>query len=197
MTFNYVKRLMVLTVSLFVFNIAAGEKAAETTSPAVTRQIHKHSVGFGLGQTFLIGDFEKYGDNKITGEAFYSYSASYSFDMLLNFHYSEHEYKDNLVSLMGLSVSIKGKYFDFDSFSPFLMGGLGFYRPRIRIDDEWSEGKNTFGFNVGGGVDLQLNDKVTIGILGHYHNPFDVKQDDMKDVRGSYFKLLMTLMYQF
>lgn len=197
MTFKYVSKLMVfMAVSFFISSTQAQDKSEET-SPALSRQIHKHSVGIGLGQTFLLGDFEDNGDSQITGELFYSYSASYSFDLLLNFHSSTHEHKDNIVKTMGLAASIKGKYYEFDAFAPYLLGGLGFYRPRVQIDDEWSEGKNTFGFNFGGGVDLQLNDKVVVGILAQYHNPFDVKQDEMKDVRGSYAKLLLTAMYQF
>jgi opacity protein-like surface antigen len=163
----------------------------------MSRQINKHSVGIGLGQTFLFSDLEESGDNKITAELFYAYSASYSFDLLLNFHTSSHSYKDEEVSLMGLGASIKGKYFEFDAFAPYILGGLGFYRPRIKKDNEWSEGKNTFGFNLGAGVDLQLNKNVIVGLLAQYHNPFDVKQDDVKDVRGSYAKLLITAMYQF
>ncbi len=58
-----------------------------------------------------------------------------------------------------------------------------------------TEKKTAFGIHLGGGADLRLNDNFTVGILGHFHNPFDVKQDDGMDVEGSYFKLLITLLY--
>ena len=50
---------------------------------------------------------------------------------------------------------------------------------------------------MGAGIDLRLNNKVVVGLLGHYHLPFEVKQDDFENVKGSYFKLLLTAMYQF
>jgi opacity protein-like surface antigen len=173
-------------------------KQAVVASVPTTR---KHSFGIGLGQTFLLGDFSKDGENKITYDFFYGYSASYSFDFLLNFHFSSHDKKTESVDLLGLSMSIKSKVYDFDSFSPYLMGGLGFYRPTAeRIIDGVlieSEGKYSFGFNIGAGADLRLNDKFTIGIMTQFHKPFEVAQDDQKDISGAYLKLLLLGMFHF
>ena len=173
----------------------AVEKATQEVVSSVDRQLHKHSIGIGLGETFLLGDFNSNGDDKITADFLYSYTASYSFDLLLNAHASTHNFKDRRVLLRGLSISIKGRSYEFDSFSPFLLGGLGFYQPQYDNGSQISEQKQTFGFNAGAGVDLRLNDKVIIGVLGQYHNPFEIKQDEMTNVRGSYFKLLLTAMY--
>ena len=165
---------------------------------AADREIHKHAFGFGLGQTFLLGNFEKKGDNKITADLLYSYTASYSFDLLINAHFSHHEYRQKAVWLRGYTMSIKARSYEFDAFSPFLLGGLGFYMPQITdSDSETSDPKYTFGVNLGGGVDLRLNSKVVTGILAQYHYPFEVKQDETENVRGSYFKLLLTAMYLF
>jgi hypothetical protein len=60
-----------------------------------------------------------------------------------------------------------------------------------------SRGKNTFGFNVGTGADLQLNPRYTVGVLLNLHQPFEVQQDNQGDVGGTYMKLLMTLMYKY
>ena len=138
---NIVFKLMVLvTMSFFISNAAfsddsvkkvvekAKAEVKQPTAPAM-REINKHGLGLGLGQTFLFGNFEKRGDNKITADILYSYTASYTFDLLVNAHFSTHEYKDRAVFLRGTAISIKGRSYEFDSFSPFLLGGLGFYMP--------------------------------------------------------------------
>ncbi len=193
--FNHISKLMVLLIMSF-FVLSTNSFAKEETS--VEREIHKHAIGIGLGQTFLLGQFENYGADQITGDFLYSYTASYSFDVLVNIHYSTHEYKEKKVNLTGYVMSIKARSYEFDAFSPFILGGLGFYAPQIedKEDDEKSDMKNTFGFNLGAGMDLRLNDKVIIGIMTQYHKPFEIKQEETDDIRGSYFKLLLTAMYQ-
>ena len=162
---------------------------------------HMHSLGIGLGQTFLSGGFGENGEDRITVDLIYSYSASYSFDLLADVHYSKHKSKNESISLLGTSLSIKSKLYQFDSLAPFILGGLGFYRPQSKRNVNGklvkSEAKMTFGTNVGAGVDLRLNQSYTAGVLAHYHNPFDVKQDEGPEVEGSYFKLLLTLTRSF
>ena len=189
---------------LFITTVASAkensesEKEASKAVSAAKREVHKHAIGFGLGQTFLLGNFEKKGDNKIAADLLYTYTASYSFDLMLNAHYSEHEYKGKAVILRGYTMSIKGRSYEFDAFSPFVLAGLGFYMPQIKNSSgETSEAKYTFGMNAGVGVDLRLNQKVVAGILAQYHLPFEIKQDETENIRGSYFKLLLTMMYLF
>lgn len=178
---------------------------AEPTKPAVTagapRQLQQHGLGLGLGQTFLMGNYGKYGEDKITMDLFYSYAASYSFDLLLNAHMSEHKDDSERMKLMGLTSSIKARLVEFDNFSPYVLGGLGFYAPKAKREingsNEWTDQKLTFGLNFGGGFDLRLNDHYVVGILIHIHSPFTVKQDEGSDLKGYYTKLLITGMYLF
>jgi opacity protein-like surface antigen len=141
-------------------------------SSAASRKINQHGLGIGIGQTFLLGNYQPYGDNKITGDIFYNYTASYSFDFMVNVHASNHEYKNKEIYLRGLSFNIKGRSYEFDNFSPFFLGGLGFYQPVISKDGEESEAKNTFGFSVGAGADLRLNDKFAVGLMIYVSQPF-------------------------
>ncbi|MFT6633112.1 MAG: opacity protein-like surface antigen [Bacteriovoracaceae bacterium] len=203
---NIISKLMVvMAMSFVVSNTSAFAKDAseivKEATKAVTasqREIHKHGIGIGLGQTFLLGNFEKKGDDKIGADFLYTYTASYSFDLMLNAHYSKHEYRGKAVWLRGYTMSIKARSYEYDAFSPFLLGGLGFYMPQIKDSDgKTSEGKYTFGFNIGGGVDLRLNKKIVTGVIAQYHQPFEVKQDETENIRGSYFKLLLTVMYLF
>lgn len=171
------------------------------TSSAAPRRLQQHGLGFGLGQTFLLGNYGKYGNDKITVDLLYSYAASYSFDLLVNAHVSEHKDEDESMRVMGLTGSIKGRFVEFDNLSPYFLGGLGFYAPRAERksgdDTKKTDQKVTFGLNFGGGVDLRLNDHYVVGVMGQMHWPFKIEQDDQSDLKGYYFKLLITGMYLF
>jgi hypothetical protein len=183
--------------------VESREESPSSSSVAseVPGGINKHSIGVGIGQTFLFSDFQNNGGNSITGELIYSYSASHSFDFVVDLHLSTHEYQDKETKLLGIVPAIKSKLYQFDSFSPYVIGGLGFYRPQLKryIGNTLvlSEAKTVLGYSFGGGGDLRLNDHYTVGVLFQYHNPFDVKQDSGEDVEGSYAKLLLTLSYTF
>lgn len=160
-----------------------------------------HSIGLGLGQTFLTGDFGQNGEDSITVDLYYKYKASYSFDLMVNGHYSSHALTERKSELLGLNAGIKAKLYNFDSFNPYVLGGLGFYLPTVTrmIDStlKTSESKLSFGTHIGLGGELELNEKFSVGVLAHYHNPFDVKQGNDPDVEGSYYKLLFTTLYSF
>jgi opacity protein-like surface antigen len=209
--------IIALVGTSFVFgqsiqNLTSNEQAKkienEVTDAATAPRIpgnsgqHPHSIGIGLGQTFLNSDFGDFGGDQITWDLYYTYAASHSFDFMANFHISSHDLKLNNTKLAGLAMGVKAKVLQFDAFSPFIIGGLGFYQPRLTrtINNQLveSESKLVFGFNLGAGADLRLNDRFSIGVAGHLHNPFDVKQENgSEDVEGSYFKLIITGFYHF
>ncbi len=177
------------------------DEAPVASGSPTPRSLHQHSFGVGLGQTFLMGKYGDYGEDKITMDLFYAYAASYSFDVLVNAHWSEHRDNSERMRVRGVDGAIKSRLFEFDNFSPFVLGGLGFYAPqarrRVGDDYKWSDRKLAFGLNFGGGGDLRLNDQWTVGALGQFHWPFNVKQDTGPDVKGYYFKLMLTLAYAF
>lgn len=180
---------------------AAALPAASNDSPRPKGSLNVHSLGFGLGQTFLNGDFDDNGEDKITFDILYNYSASHSFDLLIDLHSHKHSFKGRYVRLTGLAAGIKAKLYNFDNFAPFAVAGLGFYAPKTKrfINGVFieSESKVVFGIHLGAGGELRLNDKFTVGLLGQYHNPFDIKQELAPDVEGSYFKLLITGFFHF
>jgi opacity protein-like surface antigen len=166
------------------------------------RRLQQHGLGLGIGQTFLLGNYSDHGEDKITLDVLYTYAASYSFDLLVNAHMSEHELENEKMRMMGLNGSIKARIIEYDNFSPYFLGGLGFYAPRAKRDNgaggtQWSQQKITFGLNFGGGVDLRLNENYVVGVLGQMHWPFNMKIENQADLRGYYFKLLITGMYLF
>lgn len=163
--------------------------------------LQRHSLGLGIGQTFLRSDFEDNGEDKITFDLYYNYSASYSFDFVANLHFTDHEFRNTATELKGLALAIKGKLYQFDAFAPYALGGFGFYKPQVTQNVNnvlrESDSKLVFGINFGAGVDLALNERITVGALLHYHDPFDVKQETGNKIEGSYYKLLITAMYTF
>jgi opacity protein-like surface antigen len=178
-------------------------KISQYPSSSAPRKLQQHGLGIGLGQTFLFGNYGKHGEDKITMDLLYTYAASYSFDLLMNAHISEHKNENERMKVMGLTTSIKGRFVEYDNFSPYFVGGLGFYAPRAKREhnngesQKWTKQKVTFGLNFGGGLDLRLNDHYVVGVLGQMHWPFVVQQDNQSDLRGYYFKLLITGMYLF
>jgi hypothetical protein len=177
---------------------ASAQNSTDSGSP---RKLRQHGFGFGLGETFLLGNYAKYGSDKITMDFFYSYAASYSFDLLVNAHVSEHTDNSEKMKLMGLTSSIKGRFVEYDNLSPYFLGGLGFYAPKakrsVNNTTKWTDQKVTFGLNFGGGVDLRLNDHYVVGVMGQMHAPFKIQQDEQSDLKVYYFKLLITGMYLF
>lgn len=184
--------------------VVDGTSSSESSrSSTPTGALHRHSVGLGFGQTFLIDDFDDNGEDKITVDGFYNYSASHSFDLLVNFHVSKHKFRGRSVLMRGIAPGIKAKLYQFDNFSPYLLGGLGIYAPKVRRvinssgEMQDTKTKMAFGYHFGGGADLSLNSHVTVGLLFHLHNPFDVKQDIGPEVEGAYYKLMMLAFYVF
>lgn len=164
---------------------------------AAQRKLRQHGLGLGLGQTFLFSKYAKYGQDKITADLLYTYAASYSFDILVDAHMSEHKDNDDRMQIKGLTTSFKGRLVEFDNFSPYFLGGLGFYAPRAKRGGKWTQQKITFGLNFGGGLDLRLNDEFVVGVMSQVHVPFKVQQDTGSDLQGYYMKLLLTGMYLF
>ncbi|MCK5883257.1 MAG: outer membrane beta-barrel protein [Bacteriovoracaceae bacterium] len=176
-------------------------KSNNPSTPSPKGELKRHTLGIGLGQTSLFGEFKDRGEDQITADLYYTFSASHSFDMFANLHYSKHDYRSNYVTIPGLTTGIKARLFQFDAFSPYVLGGMGFYRPKMKRTVEGkiqtTEAKITFGLNAGAGADLRLDEHFSVGVIAHYHNPFDVSQDEGTDLEGSYFKLLMLGYYTF
>ena len=172
-----------------------------SSSYGIPSTLKTHSVGIGIGQTFLKSDLEDVGEDKITWDLLYEYAASHSFNFFANFHTSKHEFRGTWARITALALGIKAKVFQFDNFAPFGVAGLGFYEPKVkrRVDGQMveSESKLTFGWHFGGGADLQLNEHFKTGLMLHVHDPFDVKQENGPEVEGWYYKLLITGMYTF
>lgn len=162
----------------------------------------KQALGFGVGQTILLGDFNKYGHNDMSLDLFYEYQASYLFSLLANIHQQTFKGdRGQKTEVGGFNVQIKGKYFDYDSFSPFWTAGLGLYYPQLTRQRgsalQETESKGVFGAVVGSGVSLELNQRFNFAFLGQLHLPFRIKQSNDSSFQGQYLKLMAALFIKF
>lgn len=190
-----------LWVAFLLLAFMASPSYSSESQMTWKKKLKTHSLGVGIGQVFLYGDYGKTGDDSMGLDLFYAYTASYSFDLLVNTHYSSHSNGPLNTSLWGTTVNIKGRLMDFDSFSPYFLGGLGFYLPKLKRNINGaikeSHQKLGFGFSLGTGLDLRLNKKVSVGLMLAYHHPFDVGQGLDPDVSGSYLRVLLNTLYTF
>ena len=179
--------------------MTTGDKTQDLPVPEkkMNDGINIHSVGIGIGQAYMTGDFSDNGNDDLSWDILYNYSASHSFDLLVDLHSNSYTRDYQEVSLFGLAASLKGKFFHFDSFIPYVLGGMGIYAPKITTSSYETERKVTFGLNAGAGLDLNLNRHFKVGGLFQWHNPFDVQPTNGPEISGSYFKLLFTTFYSF
>ena len=180
---------------------------ANRRAPRIPGKTRAHSLGLGVGQTFLFGNLGDYGQNSIAlpPDLYYIFSASHSFSFIANLHYSAHKndsdqspnHGQDRTQLMGLALGIKGKLWEFDAFSPYLIGGLGFYHPQVRDTTTQSKNQIVLGTHLGLGAELQLNNHLAMGLLVHGHKPFAPQKTNGTKATGYYGKMLVTATFTF
>lgn len=89
------------------------------------------------------------------------------------------------------SFTVGGRFFPLPMTSrvrPWLGGQIGWYRVDAHLDDFYyfdsyyyddddiDEHDDSFGLNAGGGLDIQINPRVSLGLDVRYHNAFDAFQ---------------------
>jgi len=183
-------------------SIVAEEKntAAKTvpSNEQSTYPTRTHIVTLGIGQSLLFGRYSKNGEDKITADLYYAYRSSYTWDFIANVHQSKHKKSGRWAKIQGLALGIRGNLFHYDQFVPFVMGGLGLYRPQIEDGGVTSQRQTVLGWNAGAGVELQLQRHFAIGLIAHLHNPFKIKADGNRPkLKGRYAKCMMTASYIF
>ena len=152
--------------SFFVFLLATGL----FTSSAYADQ-GDVSFGANLGQVGLTGSgMSAYGTNGFGFGGYLSYAASDLFDIDLNMIYSPHSNGSNSAHDTYGTIALKFGM-SFDQLLPYLTAGVGFYRTSVDYT-VGSDSGTSFGFNVGGGMDVELGSLVRLGLLVRYHPVF-------------------------
>jgi hypothetical protein len=165
-----IKDLKKKMISLFVFILLFSGNANADEGD--------FSFGVNFGQSiFASSKMDDFGSNALAYGAYFGFSPSDIIGLTLNFNYAPFSKNNNEANLFysTLQVQVKSNY---DTLVPFFGAGLGFYRSSI--DTGFSDGSSTaFGINFGGGLDILVLDKFTIGFVGNYHGVFN------QDVSGT------------
>ena len=129
-------------------------------------------VGADIGGVGLVGNgMSVYGTNGFGFGGYLTYAASEMFELDLNLIDSPHSANSNKANALYGTLGLKFGM-TFDQLMPYLTGGVGFYRNAITLNGV-SDSAASFGFNFGGGMDIDVGKFVRIGLLVRYHPVFE------------------------
>jgi hypothetical protein len=126
------------------------------------------SFGADLGQVGLTGPgMGAFGTNGFGFGGYLSYAASDLFDLDFNMVYSPHS---NGLNNTGATYGTLALKFGmaFDQLLPYFTAGVGFYHNSVDLAGV-TDSASAFGFNVGGGLDIELGRLFRMGLLVRYH----------------------------
>ncbi len=193
MTRNLTKQKLVLLsslVTLFFLSIPLSYAADDLP----------HSAGITVGQVWPSGDFGKDVEGAVAPGLFYEYAASDVFSVYAEALRSNHS-SDSL-KLWNYAAGIKSVLIYIDKLAPYAFVGMGLYHVdrNLPATNETAT-KTLFGFNFGLGADLDLNDRVFVGMDFQFHNVFtgsvDLPGAGHTTVSGRWSGLFMRAGYRF
>lgn len=130
-----------------------------------------HAVGLKVGQIWPTGNIGQGVDPAVKPGIFYEYGASDVFSIhagILPTSFSE-----GALSVFVTHASMKAHLFYFDRLAPYVMVGAGVYGVSQKVGAAQETAKKTvFGIHLGFGADLDLNDKIFMGLGLDIHNLF-------------------------
>jgi len=133
------------------------------------------SFGFDTGQVGLTSPgMSSFGTNGFGFGGYLTYAASELFALDMNVIYSQHS-GNGSYGANAFYPTLALKFgMTFDQLSPYLTTGIGVYRTSFHgtMSDiaNYNYGAATaFGFNIGGGLDIDLGKMFIIGLLVRYH----------------------------
>jgi len=147
------------------------------------------SFGADLGNVGLVGSgMNAYGSNGFGYGGYLSYAASDLFDLDMNLLYSPHSNGGNHANSFYGTLALKFGM-AFDQLLPYLTGGVGIYRNSVVLNSV-SDSVASFGFNVGGGMDVDIGSMLRIGLLVRYHPVFGKTISTGANGMGSFWDAL-------
>ncbi len=155
-----------------------------------------NNVALDIGQVFLMGDLaDNYQDN-IGWRAHYTYGVSDLFGFDTSLGYSSHA--DGKLSMASLLAGLRTNLTWIDRVIPYLVFGLGFYRPSYAVNDQ---GQNVsiapilFGLHIGPGIDLQVSQNVYFGTSLTFHDMFGTRRTlasgRVEEIGGTFTSFLL------
>lgn len=135
-----------------------------------------HSVGLMVGQAWPSGDLGQNMEGAVVPGIFYEYAASDVFSVYAEGLRSTHSNK--ALKLTTYAVGIKSVLIYIDKLAPYALLGMGLYDVTKTVGTaRETAGKTLFGFNLGLGADLDLNERVFMGMAFQLHNVFSGSVD--------------------
>lgn len=152
-----------------------------------------NNVALHVGQVFLMGDLaDDYSDN-IGAQLHYTYGVSDMFGFNASLGFSEHS--DGKYSMATFLAGLRTNLSWYDRVVPYLVFGLGFYKPDYKLSAENSLSPVLFGLHIGPGVDLALTDQFFFGASLTFHDVFGTARADSKgdfhEVGGTFTAFLL------
>lgn len=152
-----------------------------------------------MGQVFLMGDLgSNYSDN-IGAQLHYTYGVSDLFGFDSSLGYSEHS--EGKFSMTTLLAGVRTNLAWYDRVVPYVVFGLGFYRPSRQTTLKTDSGTMTssvspilFGVHLGPGVDLEMTKQLFFGASLTFHDVFGSKQTTASgpiEVGGTFTSFLL------
>jgi hypothetical protein len=134
-----------------------------------------NNVALDVGQVFLMGDLSTNYTDSIGSQLHYTYGVSDMFGFDSSFGYSNHS--DGKYSMTTLLTGLRTNLAWYDKVVPYLVFGLGFYKPSYDIAaagnaPAYSISPVMFGLHMGPGVDLELTKQLFFGASLTFHDMF-------------------------
>lgn len=138
-----------------------------------------NNLSLDVGQVFLMGDLGSNYADSIGAQLHYTYGVSDLFGFDASFGYSDHS--DGEFSMSTLLGGLRTNLAWFDRVVPYVVFGLGFYRPSYQqVYSSGLGGSSTtasispvlFGVHLGPGVDLAVTRQLFFGASLTFHDVF-------------------------
>jgi len=137
-----------------------------------------NNLALDLGQVFLMGDLGSRYANSLGTQLHYTYGVSDLFGFDSSFGYSQHA--NGVFSMMTLLTGLRMNMSWYDKIIPYLVFGMGFYRPSY---GDANPGVNPpsvsailFGLHLGPGIDLELTKNLFFGASLTFHSMFGANE---------------------
>jgi opacity protein-like surface antigen len=154
-----------------------------------------NNLALDIGQNFLIGsDFQ----DAIGLQATYTYGVSPLFAFATSMGYSSHS--EGKYSKLAILAGPRLNLSSYDSITPYVNAGLGFYRASRSVNQDNNLSGTLFGLHFGGGADLQLTKETFFGASLTFHQLFGTQQDTSigpVDVASNYADFMAHIGYTF
>lgn len=145
-----------------------------------------------------MGDLGSRYSDSIGSQLHYTYGVSEMFGFDSSFGYSNHS--DGKYSLTTLLTGLRTNLSWYDKVVPYVIFGLGFYKPSMTLADGTGATATLFGLHLGPGVDLQLTNELFFGAGLTFHDIFGTTKPSTQgpiEIGGTYTSFLLHVGYTF